>query len=172
MNHLIKNQIKILGKRHIKDVEFGLLNEKKVLKWYNDNNYSDNKLEMFKNPFNVVDFVSSDGKDIIELKSRNIYHKQYPDLMIGINKLEEADRNCHCHNYYFNFLCKDGLYGWKYEKGKSYNKRFGGRTDRGIDERRLQGFIPTKDLFLITTEINSISKVSNNRYSPPEFFFT
>ena len=55
------------------------------------------------------------------------------------------------------FLCKDGLYGWIYSPDKYYDIRMGGRTDRGKDETKLTAFIPSKDLFCITTEINSIS---------------
>ena len=127
MEHLLTNNIKILGDRHIADVEFGLYNEKKVLKWLNDNDYSNNKLSLFKNPLNVVDMVSADGKVIIELKSRNIPHNQYPDLMIGMNKLIEADNNCHLADFYFFFLCKDGLYGWLSGKNKNFTTRCVGR---------------------------------------------
>ena len=110
----MNKQITILGKTHLTDMIMGKINEKKVLKWCNNNNYKNNKLSFFMDRFSVVDMVSADGKDIVELKARNIRHNQYYDLIIGKNKIEEAEDNYKQADYYFYFLCKDGLYGYKY----------------------------------------------------------
>ena len=104
-----------------------------------------------------MDMVSEDRKNILELKSRRIIHNRYPDIMIGLNKVEEAIKHSKNFDYYLLFLFKDGLYKWKYAKGKKYDIRMGGRMDRGKDERKMCAYIPTKDLVCVTTEINSIS---------------
>lgn len=146
----------IIYDRKLKDLKFGNYYEQKVIKWFNENDYSLNKLQFYKNPYNVMDMCNSNN--IIELKTRRIHHNSYPDMMIGLNKIQEAVKNKDPNVLYtMTFLCKDGLYGWTYEKGKPYDVRMGGRTDRGKDERKMCAYLPTKDLFLITTEINSIS---------------
>ena len=146
-----------MNNKQQKDIEMGNYYERKVLKWFNANDYSQNKLSFYSNPFNVMDMVSQDRKNILELKSRRILHLQYPDIMIGLNKIEEAIKHSKNYDYYLLFLCKDGLYKWKYAKGKKYDIRMGGRMDRGKDERKMCAFIPTKDLICVTTEINSVS---------------
>ena len=145
-----------MNNRKQKDLEFGNYYERKVIEWLNENDYSNDKLKFFKNPFNVMDMCNS--KNIIELKTRRINHNQYFDLMIGLNKIVEAEKNTNDDiQYTMIFLCKDGLYGWTYCEGKPYDIRMGGRSDRGKDERKLCAFLPCKDLFCITTDINSIS---------------
>ena len=146
-----------MNNKQQKDIEMGNYYERKVLKWFNDNDYSQNKLSFYSNPFNVMDMVSEDRKNILELKSRRIIHNRYPDIMIGLNKVEEAIKHCKNFDYYLLFLFEDGLYKWKYAKGKKYDIRMGGRMDRGKDERKMCAYIPTKDLVCVTTEINSIS---------------
>ena len=146
-----------MNNKHQKDIEMGNNYGGYALKWLNKNNYSQNKLTFFKNPFNVMDMISQDRKNILELKSRRIFHDQFSDIMIGLNKIEEAIKHHHNFDYYLLFLCKDGLYKWKFAPNKKYDIRMGGRMDRGKDERKMCAFIPTKDLVCITTEINSIS---------------
>lgn len=138
--------------RKLKDIEFGNYYERIVIEFLNKDLYSNNKLRFFKNPFNVMDMVSKDEKDIIELKSRRIKHNEYFDIMIGLNKIVEAQKYPQ-YDYYMYFLCLDGLYGWKYDKTKKFDIRMGGRCDRGIDERKMCAFIPTKDLFFISSKI-------------------
>ena len=125
-----------MNNKQQKDIEMGNYYERKVLKWFNANDYSQNKLSFYSNPFNVMDMVSEDRKNILELKSRRIIHNRYPDIMIGLNKVEEAIKHSKNFDYYLLFLCKD---------------------DRGKDERKMCAFIPTKDLICVTTEINSVS---------------
>ena len=144
-----------MNKRKQKDLEFGNTYERKVIEWLNKNTYKDNPLSFYKNPFNVMDMCNS--TNILELKTRRIFHNQYPDLMIGLNKIEEAENSDDNATYTMLFLCKDGLYGWDCVDGKSYEVRMGGRCDRGRDERKICAFIPSEDLQLITTDINSVS---------------
>ena len=145
-----------MNNRKQKDLEFGNYYERKVIEWLNENDYSNDKLKFYKNPYNVMDMCNS--TNIIELKTRRIKHNQYPDLMIGLNKIEEAENNSNDDILYtMLFLCNDGLYGWSCMDGKTYSVRMGGRCDRGKDERKICAFLPCEDLFLITTDINSIS---------------
>lgn len=143
--------------RKLEDIKQGNYYERKVLKWLNVNQCPTDKLFLYRNKFNTFDFSSS--KVIGELKSRNIKHDDYNDLMIGLNKLEEAEieyeKRVH-KKYTFYFLCKDGLYSWDFKKDE-YDIRMGGRCDRGRDERKLCGFIDTRNLVKLTTKINSIS---------------
>ena len=142
--------------RQLKDIEFGNYYEQRVLKWLNRNDFSGNILNLYKNPYNVMDMISENQKHIIELKTRRIKHDKYEDMMIGLNKIEEAEKNPQ-YKYHMYFLCEDGLYGWTYTPNKNYLIKMGGRNDRGKDERKLCAFLPTEDLCLITTDINSIS---------------
>ena len=137
------------SQRKLKDIEFGNYYEQKVLKFLNENDYSNKPLSFYKNPFNVMDMCNDD--EILELKTRRIFLNDYPDLMIGLNKIEEAEK------FTMLFLLKDGLYGWRYSPIMKYDIKMGGRCDRGIDERKLCAFLFTKDMFLISTDINSIS---------------
>lgn len=143
--------------RHQKDIEFGNYYEKKVIEFLNKNNYKDEELKFYKNPYSTMDMCNS--KNICELKTRRINHKQYPDMMIGLNKIEEAekDKKYEKFDFWYYFLCKDGLYGWRYRPQHNLSFRIGGRTDRGKDERKMCAFIPTNELSCISTEINSIS---------------
>ena len=75
--------------------------------------------------------------------------------MIGLNKIEEAEKNYKVYNYYMYWLCEDGLYSWLYNPNKKYFIKMGGRNDRGVDERKLCVYIPTEDLTLITDKIST-----------------
>tara|TARA_R110000765_G_scaffold213808_2_gene318821 strand:- start:1100 stop:1555 length:456 start_codon:yes stop_codon:yes gene_type:complete len=147
------------SQRKLKDLKFGNYYEQKVLKFLNDDGcYKDNSgpLKFYKNPFNVMDMCND--TNILELKTRRIFFNQYPDLMIGLNKIEEAEKfSSDTKKYTMLFLLKDGLYGWRYSPDKKYDIKMGGRCDRGVDERKLCAFLFTKDMFLISTDINSIS---------------
>ena len=76
-------------------------------------------------------------------------------IMIGLNKIEEAEKNYKIHNYYMLWLCEDGLYSWLYNPNKNYVIKMGGRNDRGFDERKMCAYIPTEDLTLITNKIST-----------------
>ena len=78
------------SQRKLKDIKFGNYYEQKVLKFLNENDYSNKPLKFYKNPFNVMDMCNDE--EILELKTRRIFFNQYPDLMIGLNKIEEASK--------------------------------------------------------------------------------
>ena len=104
--------------RHQKDIKFGNYYEKKVLEWLNKEDFKDNQLSFYKNPYSTMDMCNN--KVIAELKTRRITHNQYSDMMIGFNKIEEAekDKKYEKFDYWYYFLCKDGLYGRKYRIAK------------------------------------------------------
>tara|TARA_R110002153_G_scaffold249066_1_gene405313 strand:- start:990 stop:1409 length:420 start_codon:yes stop_codon:yes gene_type:complete len=87
--------------------------------------------------YDTFDFENEEY--MIELKTRRIHSKQYPDLMIGLQKLEIAETaNKKC---IILWKLTDGLFMWECNRD-DYTVRMGGRTDRGRDERRFMAFIP------------------------------
>jgi hypothetical protein len=96
--------------------------------------------------YNPYDYIDKKNKIMIELKSRRIKKLQYPDTMIGLNKINKGFK--HIDNDYKVYLCwsyTDGLAYYELCRG-SYKKeweRIGGRCDRGEDERVMCSFIPT-----------------------------
>ncbi len=80
--------------------------------------------------YDTFDFIND--KYVLELKTRNINYGQYPSLMFGKNKLDEA-KKINDKDIYFLFKLKDGLYYWQYKEGE-YKIAKGGRRDRGKDE--------------------------------------
>lgn len=105
-------------------------------------NKFDINLEPSKERFALFDYNSKDTS--VELKSRRVKHDQYPDTMIGINKV-------YCANKYpdktfifcFNFV--DGLYYFKHSNDYTYNIRFGGHPEA----QKTYAFIPVKDLLKV-----------------------
>jgi hypothetical protein len=93
--------------------------------------------------YDVFDFKND--KYIIELKTRNIKFGQYPSLMFGKNKLEEAQK-INDKEIYFFFKLEDGLYYWKYNENGEYFIRDGGRKDRGKDEIKKYVYVKNKYL--------------------------
>jgi len=81
----------------------------------------------------------------IELKNRRCKHNTYPSMMIGLNKLKKAEQTKKNRKTIFLFNFTDGLYYWNYDK-EQYYTAYGGRKDRGIDERKTTGFIPIEHL--------------------------
>lgn len=73
-------------------------------------------------------------KYIIELKSRNINHNQYPTAMINHSKIIKWKNKCPNKDFISAFLYKDGLYYWKYNIEEIDNIGTTGRTDRGCVE--------------------------------------
>ena len=84
----------------------------------------------------------------IELKNRRVNFSTYPSMMMGLNKLKKAEETKDKKKSIFLFNFKDGLYYWEYDKNQ-YDLGWGGRNDRGIDERKTTAFIPTKHLIKV-----------------------
>ena len=71
---------------------------------------------------------------IIELKSRNINHNQYPTAMINHSKIIKWKKKCPHKQFISAFLYKDGLYYWKYNVDEIEYLGTTGRKDRGCIE--------------------------------------
>ena len=92
--------------------------------------------------FSTFDYNSDNI--IIELKKRNFDSNKYPDLMIGLNKIEKAKKAK--KDIYFIMDMDDGLFCYKYDINDKLNYRSGGRSDRKINEFKPYCYIP-KELF-------------------------
>ena len=88
--------------------------------------------------WDTFDFMSPTHQ--IEVKNRRILYLQYPTVMIGYNKLRQAERTKDTMVTYFIWKFLNGTYEWKYDP-KDYSVSEGGRCDRGSDERKDCGFI-------------------------------
>ena len=127
------------------DLLFGLSNENKMLTILRKH-FDSKSIKKTIDKYNPYDYIDKKNKIMIELKSRRIRKLQYPDTMIGLNKIMEGFK--HIDNGYKVFLCwsyTDGIGCYELSKD-TYNKdweRMGGRCDRGKDERNMCCFIPT-----------------------------
>ena len=131
------------------DYKFGL---DKELEYYEIlKNKFDSSLEKVLYKYSLFDYSGTNC--FIELKSRRNEHNKYKDTMIGCNKLLFA-RNCN-KDFYFVFVFTDGFFYYKFKK-EDYDtgiirSAYGGRNDRGIDEKKPYCYIPTKLLIKINT---------------------
>jgi hypothetical protein len=77
----------------------------------------------------------------LEVKTRNIRGRQYDSLMFELHKIESGLRHEEKgFDVWFAWNCFDGIYLWKLNKDQYFTK-FSGRTDRGVDERRILAHI-------------------------------
>ena len=132
--------------KQITDEIFGYLNELKVHKWLVEN--VDDSIIKRNGKWNHMDFECKDM--LYELKSRRCFYKTFPDIMINLSKHTHKDNKPHT----YLFLFKDGLYEWSYNENEFYVK-YGGRQDRGKDERKKYGYVDIKYITLLTKDINS-----------------
>ena len=76
----------------------------------------------------------SNDKYIIELKSRNIKHNQFPTAMINLPKINKWKKKDSNREFICAFFYTDGLYYWKYNEAEIESVGKTGRTDRGCVE--------------------------------------
>ena len=100
-------------------------------------------LQQTKKIFSTFDYYSDNI--IIELKKRNFEFGKYEDYMIGLNKVEKANKAN--KDIYFVMLFDDGMYSYKFQVNDKLNYRISGRRDRGFNEFKQYAFIP-KELFI------------------------
>ena len=103
-------------------------------------------LSLEKNAYKYALFDYIGDKCFIELKSRRIGSTKYRDTMIGCNKLLFA-RNC-AKDVYFVFAFDDGVFYYKFNN-EHYDtgiirSAYGGRDNRGKDEKKPYCYIPIK----------------------------
>jgi hypothetical protein len=90
-------------------------------------------------------FDYSSDNITIELKKRNFDSTKYKDLMIGLNKIEKAQKAN--KDIYFVMILDDGIFSYKYSTDDTLNYRSGGRRDRGYNEFKKYAYIPI-ELFI------------------------
>jgi hypothetical protein len=106
--------------------------------WFNEPT-----LKQTKKVFSTYDYNSDNI--IIELKKRNFDSNKYPDLMIGLNKIEKAKKAK--KDIYFVIDMEDGLFSYKFNADDKLNYRSGGRRDRKVNEFKPYCYIPM-ELFI------------------------
>lgn len=130
------------------DIEFGLSKQKEYFEVIKEQ--LDNTLKQSDKRFSLFDFFGE--KSYVELKSRKVRHNQYPDTMVGYNKIEFAEKSP-SSKVFFVFSFTDGLYYYQFNKehiGKGIRIDLGGRTDRGENEIKKYAYIDTNLLKLIS----------------------
>ena len=104
--------------------------------------FNEPKLKQNKR-YSTFDFNSDNIT--IELKKRNFDSTKYKDLMIGLNKIEKAQKAN--KDMYFVMILDDGIFSYKYSIDDTLNYRSGGRKDRGYNEFKKYCYIPM-ELFI------------------------
>lgn len=81
--------------------------------------------------YNCFDFINTQKKILVELKSRRNLKNTYPTTMIGYNKVKKAKGfTSQGWSVYMFFKFTDGLYYIKYNDELEYEIRKGYRNDR------------------------------------------
>ena len=141
-----------------KDYKMGKINEKRVVKFLNENtNY---KYYLEKNMFSLMDFkIYGEPNRLDELKSRDINHDDFPTALIGKQKIEQAIKNHDTNKYQFWYLYKDGLFYYDFKIEDINSKKifldWWKRTSRGKLEKKLVYYIPKELLTLFSDNITS-----------------
>jgi hypothetical protein len=104
--------------------------------------------------YHPFDFESTEKRILIELKSRRIKHDQFPDLMIGGNKIKYGNTMIKNKDYkiYYIFKCLDGVYGYEYLKDTKLRSDINGNKRRN-DKCYLVNYIPCSELKMIKKHI-------------------
>ena len=119
------------------DLEFGFKQEE-ILKPILEEYFGElNRLPRY-NPFDY-----ENDSYLIELKSRNINHNQYPTTMVNYSKILKTANLDKKRYIVFNYM--DGVYIWKVCKDE-YTIGTGGRRDRGCNEYSTMAFIKKEHL--------------------------
>lgn len=139
-----------------KDLKYGNKKENSLLPLLNKC-YSAN-LSKTK-PFYEFDFIDSDKKILIELKSRRNSKYEYTSSMVGANKIVKGlEKIKQGYKVIFIFGFTDSVCAFELTEtniNENWYKE-GGRRDRGRDETKLYCFIPNDEL------INLFSKNKND----------
>lgn len=126
------------------DYKFGIDNEIKILPELEK--YFGEPLKKTEDRYSFYDFHGENC--YIEYKQRRCSVMTYPDTMVGLDKILEAQDNGIQDDFYCAFGFTDGVYIWKFN-GDEYSVREGGRCDRGRSEFRQYVFVNTKYLIKI-----------------------
>ena len=147
-----------------KDENFGKKYEDLLLEYFLENpEIHGDTIKKTKSKWSVVDFVNDEW--ICELKARRYSIHSFASFMVGENKLRQAEKEYKKEGhkkFRFYFILKEGVYYWDFKPNPesddelmNYYFDMGGRKDRGIDERRITGYIYSDNLKLLTDTIHS-----------------
>ena len=121
-------------KNYSRDKTFGEKYEDKLMEVLNEADYKDDNIKKFKYGYSWFDFRNK--TDCLELKTRRIFNSSFPDLMVGANKMSQAEAKKHGLKYRFFFILKDGTYYWDFKENTEeeiyYHYGTGGRRDRKV----------------------------------------
>lgn len=131
------------------DLDYGKSREEELTKlvkgmWGDD-------LRKTYSKYNFFDFYGINK--LVELKSRKCNYTDYPDIMIGLNKIQTAQKKPERLTV-FVFEYNDGIWYWIYDEleANDIDVRVGGRKDRGLDETKDYAFIPKRYLKKISDD--------------------
>lgn len=151
-NNTIHNKTNVRNETiYQKDLEFGLSNEDiqqvALEKHFNCKFQQTDR-------YSFVDYINSEKKIIIELKSRRCGRYTYNTTIIGYDKVEYCLKKIEeGYDIYFFFYFEKDKTLCKYQFTKENHNpnwiRFTGRMNRGKDERKNYYDVPTKDLIQI-----------------------
>lgn len=141
------------SQQYKKDKIMGEYYENLLLKYLNENNIHDEKVIKRKDENAQIDYYSNNWE--IELKSRRYFKKDFYTIMIGMNKLQIAEK---CKkNVRFYWIFKDGVYYWDFKPNNddliNYYYDYGSRKDRGMNETKMVGYVFGELLTLLTDKI-------------------
>jgi len=140
-----------MNKRYERDLLMGEENEKKFKRFMNK--YENIKLKKYKDRYAEIDFRYENR--LLELKSRNISHNQFPTTIVGYNKIKKARKKKNFKTEFY-FLFTDGLYRWDYDEDEILCVMDAVRADRGRLEIKEHAYISIKNLKLINNSVKSI----------------
>ena len=123
------------------DFDFGKKSEEELYSLIKDT--FDPNLKPSADKYALFDFESPNTS--VELKTRRCASNTYPDTMIGLNKIEYANKNSD-KTIIFCFRFTDGLYYFKHQEEYDYNVKYGGRYDRGRKEVKKYCYIKRENL--------------------------
>ena len=155
---ILMNSNSTFKKLFDKDYKMGKINEKRVIKYLNENTCY--KYYMVMNRFSLMDFkIFGEPNRLDELKSRDILHDDFPTALIGKEKIEQAIENHKTNKYQFWYLYKDGLFYYDFRIEDIKSKRifldWWKRYSRGKQEKKLVYYIPKELLTLFSADITS-----------------
>jgi hypothetical protein len=145
------------------DLKLGSWGEQQLIRFLNNlEENKDDKFQLFKYRYKTYDLRNS--KITGEVKTRRVNSYTYDTTIVGFNKVKECIKEYNENGgrllkiWRFYFIFKDGVYFWDFKKpDEDYIVDIGGRTDRGIDERKDYCYIDCQKLTLLTTQIKSFS---------------
>jgi hypothetical protein len=93
--------------------------------------------------YHIFDYATETNEIYVELKNRKCNSNTYPSVLIGQNKIREAEKlKLENKTIYFVFKYLDCIKYWKFDKIEDSWLGVGHRQDRGIYESSPAVFIP------------------------------